>query len=173
MTADLGQLEPVESGWRIVYVRRLAHPVEKVWRAVTEPEHLAEWFPHPITGEFVVGAALTFHTEYAEIGDFHGTVRTVTPPRLLEFTWGEDALRIELEPTDDGCVLTFTDTFVEVGKAARDGAGWHVCLDRLVDDIDGTTQPASPQRWNAVHPTYVATFGPRASTEGPPEFMTG
>ncbi|PZG03110.1 SRPBCC domain-containing protein, partial [Nonomuraea aridisoli] len=29
--------------------RRLPHPPEKVWRAITEPEHLAAWFPTTVT----------------------------------------------------------------------------------------------------------------------------
>ena len=56
----------------------------------------------------------------------------------MEFTWGTDRLRIELRADGAGTLLTLTDTFDELGKAARDGAGWHECLDRLVSELDGT-----------------------------------
>ena len=34
---------------------------------------------------------------------------------------------LELRADSSGCLLTFTDTIDAHGKAARDGAGWHVC----------------------------------------------
>ncbi|MGH3223319.1 MAG: hypothetical protein ACRDPY_32295, partial [Streptosporangiaceae bacterium] len=64
-------------------------------------------------------------------------------------------------------LLIFTDTLAEGGKAARDGAGWHVCLDALRAWIDGAEPPAA-DRWQQVHPGYVERFGPEAATVGPP-----
>jgi DNA-binding transcriptional ArsR family regulator len=43
--ADLGTLTRQGDRWTLRFTRRLARPREKVWRAVTEPEHLAVWFP--------------------------------------------------------------------------------------------------------------------------------
>jgi hypothetical protein len=31
--------------WTLVLVRDLLHPPAKVWKALTEPEHLREWAP--------------------------------------------------------------------------------------------------------------------------------
>ena len=53
------------------------------------------------------------------------------PPSVMEFRWGPDVVRLELHPIEDGTVLTLLDTLEERGKAARDGAGWHTCLDAL------------------------------------------
>lgn len=92
------------------------------------------------------------------------------PPSLLEFRWGEDTLRFVLEPDGAGTVLTLTDTLEELGKAARDGAGWHVCLDQLALHLDGAEPSwSSVERWTEVHPAYVEEFGPDAATLGPPE----
>ncbi|MGH2849430.1 MAG: SRPBCC domain-containing protein, partial [Solirubrobacteraceae bacterium] len=93
-------------------------------------------------------------------------------PRLLEYTWGGDTLRFELQPDGDGTVLTFTDTFNEYGKAARDGAGWHLCLEHLEHALDGTPPPGPPQeRWSELHPGYVERFPPEASALGVPDGM--
>jgi hypothetical protein len=89
------------------------------------------------------------------------------PPSVMEFTWGTDLLRIELAADGAGTVLTLTDTFDDVGKAAWDAAGWHECLDLLVSDLDGTPPPAQGETWLRVHPVYVSTLGPEASTIGP------
>ena len=40
------------------YERELAHPPEKAWRAITESEHLRQWFPVDIIGERATGASL-------------------------------------------------------------------------------------------------------------------
>ena len=57
----------------------------------------------------------------------------------------------------------------ELGKAARDGAGWHECLDRLVA-LHAPRPDATPAAtWSDVNPIYVERFGPEASTIGPPQ----
>jgi len=60
-------------------------------------------------------------------------------------------------------------TFPEHGKAARDAAGWHVCLERLSTLCDGTDPPLEPSaRSHHVHRAYVERLGPEASVIGPP-----
>jgi len=161
-----GQLEQVDGRWRVRFTRRLAHPPEKVWRAVTEPEHLAAWFPTTIEGDRAEGAKLRFNFRDGEAPGFDGELLTYRPPELLEFTWGPDRLRLELRPHGDGTELILLDTLEELGKAARDAAGWHVCLDRLAARLDGT---GAGTEWTEVHDGYVARFGPEAATIGPPE----
>ena len=99
------------------------------------------------------------------------------PPSLLALRWADDVLRFELEPAEDGgpgCVLRLEVTVAEHGKAARDGAGWHVCLDRLCADLaDDDTAPISAPApsWPEVHAVYVEHFGPEAAAVGPPPGM--
>jgi uncharacterized protein YndB with AHSA1/START domain len=162
-----GTLEEADGRWRLRFTRQLAHQPGRVWRAITEPEHLSAWFPQRITGEWVVGGKLTFSSSPGG-PDFYGAVLAWDPPSVLEFSWGPDVIRLEIEPADGGCTLTLLDTFDELGKAARDGAGWHECLDHLASHLDG--RPPSPpgQRWAQVHPAYVEALGPAASAIGPP-----
>ena len=165
-----GHLERVGDRSRLTFTRSLRHAPEKVWRALTETEQLETWFPDgPPRGKFVEGAALEFGGNEADGPMFTGTVVEVDPPRVLEFMWGDDTLRFELRPDGDGTVLTFTDTFDEYGKAARDGAGWHACLDMLGHGLDGTV-PAGENgaNWRVLHSGYVERFGPQASAIGPP-----
>jgi uncharacterized protein YndB with AHSA1/START domain len=163
-----GLLEQAEGRWRLRFTRRLAHPPEKVWRALTEPEHLAAWFPTTIEGDRAEGAKLRFNFRDGEAPGFDGELLTYRPPELLEFAWGPDLLRLELRPDGDGTELTLLDTLEELGKAARDAAGWHVCLDRLGAHLNGAeARPES--EWVTVYSEYVDHFGPEASTIGPPE----
>jgi uncharacterized protein YndB with AHSA1/START domain len=166
-----GTLEQTAQGWALRFERHLRHSPAAVWAAFTGPEQRAAWFPDTLIGELTPGATLRFVTGMASLPEFTGTVLRVEPERLLEFTWGEDTLRFEIEPTDDGCVLTLRDSVAELGKAARDGAGWHVCLEQLDAALEGRPKPADGgiARWSQVHPGYVAAFGPAAATVGPPD----
>lgn len=167
-----GQLVQIGDRWQLRFRRRLAHPSEKVWRAITEPEHLQRWFPDRVVGDMTVGAALRFEMSNGE--SFPGEVLACDPPKALELRWGTDVLLFEIEPDGDGCVLTLHDTITEVGKAARDTAGWHVCLDKLEHGLASTSPTwTDGARWKELHAGYVAAFGPEASTMGPPEGWEG
>jgi hypothetical protein len=101
---------------------------------------------------------------------FGGEVLALDPPRLLELGWGPDVLRFELEPQGAGTRLTLLDTLEELGKAARDAAGWHVCLDLLEHALEQSSPPwSSSERWREVHPSYVEQMGAQAASIGPPE----
>lgn len=165
-----GQLDRIDDRWQLRFTRILPHPPEKVWRAITEPEHLAAWFPAEMHGERAAGAQLTFVFSEGEGPDTEGEMIAFDPPSLLEYRWGEETLRYELEPEGGGTVLTFVNTFDEVGKAARDAAGWHACLDVLDYHLDGQQPPWGPmERWQEVHAVYVEELGPEAATIGPPD----
>lgn len=164
---DYGQLERDGDRCELRFVRRLPHAPEKVWRALTEAEHISAWFPTSIEGELVAGTTLRFNFAGGEADGFEGRLVACDPKVLLEFEWGpDDHLRFELRPDGDGTVLTFTDTFTPLGKAARDAAGWHSCFDSLEAHLSGLPAPAA--RWAEVHPAYVERFGPAAATIGPP-----
>jgi len=166
---DYGILERGHGEVTLSFIRRLPHPPQRVWRALTEPEHVAEWFPTTIEGDLVAGARLRFAFREMQAPDFDGTMLAADPPWLLEFVWGDERLRFELTPEDSGTVLRFSASFAEIGRAARDGAGWHTCLDLLGFALTGDSAPwQQDARWRMVHPGYVARFGPAAATVGPP-----
>ncbi|HWC39139.1 MAG TPA: SRPBCC family protein [Acidimicrobiales bacterium] len=165
-----GELLQTDDRVGLRFNRRLTHSPEKVWRAITEPEHLRSWFPGRIVGAWTVGSRLEFQGEYPTMD---GEVLAVEEGSLLEFRWGPDTLRFEIAPEDDGSTLTLTHTFDEVGKAARDAAGWHECLDRLSDHLDGRPLRTWGEGWSQAHARYVAAFGPEASSIGPPDRSDG
>jgi uncharacterized protein YndB with AHSA1/START domain len=166
---DYGQLERQGERMLLRFTRRLPYSPRTVWRALTEPEHLAAWFPTTIEGERAVGARLRFAHRDDVVPPFDGEMLAFEPPALMELLWGDDILRFELQPDGDGCALVFTDVFDEVGKAARDGAGWHACLDLLRYEAGGLASPwSSSDRWREVRDAYIERLGPEASAIGPP-----
>lgn len=168
-SGDFGDLDVHDGHVVLTFTRRRAHPQQKVWRGLTEPAHVAAWFPTTIDGEQTAGAALRFRFRDLDIPPVDGEMRAFEPPSLMELLWGDELLRFELAPDGEGTLLTFTCRFDEVGRAARDGAGWHECLDQLDHAVAETAAPwSSPDRWREIHDQYVARFGPAASTVGPP-----
>jgi uncharacterized protein YndB with AHSA1/START domain len=162
-----GRLAADGERWQLEFTRRLPHPPEKVWRALTEPDLVSQWFPSDIVGERTEGADLRFRFRHGEGPELGGTMLRYEPHVLLEFSWAEELLRFELTPDGDGgTVLRFVNTFDELGKAARDAAGWHACLDILACRLDGTPPPEN--RWKEVSGHYTEAFGPEASAIGPP-----
>lgn len=166
-----GTLEQLDDGrWQLQFTRRLPHPLGTVWRVITEPEHLAHWFPSTIEGDRTVGAPLKFTFPHEQAPPIDGEMLAYDPPSLLEFRWGTDILRLELSEADGDTVLSLMDTFDERGKAARDGAGWHVCLDGLEAHLNGDPNARdSMGAWKVAHEHYAEAFGPEAATIGPPD----
>src|SRR3954471_24441210 len=147
-TTRNGQLIETNGEVGVRFERRLAHPPERVWRAITEPEELAAWFPDTIEGEFGPGAEVRF-PKFVEMGlPAVGRVTDFDPPRLLAFSWGPSSLRFELEPDGDGTRLAFTDILPRE-EAAKNAAGWEVCLDDLESSLSGAeTSQVDPDRWS-------------------------
>jgi uncharacterized protein YndB with AHSA1/START domain len=163
-----GQLTQKDGRYELRFVRELSHPLGKVWEAVTSPAGLQAWFPFDVVGERETGASLRFVFRDGEAEPFSGSMVEYTPRSAMELVWEDDeTLRLELAPAGDGCVLTLINRFDEIGKAARDAAGWHACLDALEASLAGGSID-SMRVWGDVHPGYVARFGPEAATIGPP-----
>jgi uncharacterized protein YndB with AHSA1/START domain len=140
--------------------RRLAHHPEKVWRAVTEPEHLAAWFPSNVEiPELAVGGKVRFVFAGEEAPPDEGRITRLDEPREFAFTWGGNELRIELTPSADGegCTLVFTQVFDDTPSAASYASGWDQCLAALAGSLSGT-EPAKTDI-DASHEAFVRQFG--------------
>jgi uncharacterized protein YndB with AHSA1/START domain len=174
--AEFGTLERADGVSILRYERRLAHPRALVWRALTEDADLAGWFPTTIEGQRRAGAELRFSFRQGEGQPFDGEMLVFVPPSLMELRWADDILRFELQdapgPGGPACILRLRVTFPEHGKAARDAAGWHVCLERMTALCNGTAPSWEPsERWQVVHRLYVERLGPEASVIGPTELL--
>ena len=145
-------LDVVDGRHRLTLERRLAHPVERVWRAITEPAELGRWFPAEARFEPRVGSEVRF--SMAGEPDTAGTVQQVDPPRLLQLTWDTNVLRFELTSDGAGCVLVFSHVFDDHAGAASFASGWDACLDGLADLLDGR-DPTPPEAMDVAHEQRV------------------
>jgi uncharacterized protein YndB with AHSA1/START domain len=163
--------ESIDEGPVLGFERRIGHPIEAVWSAITDPAELAHWFPTAVSGEMRASGRLTFTFDERDLPPIQGEVTEFDPPRALAFSWGEDHLRFELSPAVGGTQtdLRFTVELGTADKAARDGAGWHVCLDRLAAVLGGGSEEAfrgATEGWRRHYEEYERRGFP-ASAEIP------
>ncbi|SEG88402.1 Uncharacterized conserved protein YndB, AHSA1/START domain [Actinacidiphila yanglinensis] len=180
---DPGSYLELEGGRPAVRFERVYdHPIDRVWALVSEPAELAYWFPFPeVAMEPVVGGEITFS------GDSNmpevvvtGEVTAFEPPHLLAFTWGGDALRFELTRLDAARTrLTLTDFLDSADAAARNAAGWDLCLAALDaraaggsaappaagahDDAPADPPAGRPSTWRRRYDAYVAAGLPKGA----------
>src|ERR1700730_8748295 len=97
-----GTYETIDERPVLRFERSLPHPVEAAWRAVTEPDELAYWFPNAVEVDLRPGGRLNFTFPGDEYPPLSGEVIKLDPPRRFVFMWGGDQLSFELEPGADG-----------------------------------------------------------------------
>jgi uncharacterized protein YndB with AHSA1/START domain len=161
--------------WTLVLVRQLRHAPEKVWQALTDPAHLREWAPFEADSSLgTAGSTVKLTTVAAPVP--HVTETKVTradAPRVLEYNWGGNDIRWELEALHDGTRLTLWHNidrrFISMGAA-----GWHICFDVLDRFLAGTplgriVGGAAMQvgGWQRLNAEYAGQFGIEAPI-GPP-----
>jgi uncharacterized protein YndB with AHSA1/START domain len=123
--------------WTLVLVRELRHPPAKVWQALTEPEHLREWAPFDDGSLGAAGRTVKLTTVGAPAPMVsETTVTRAEAPRLLEYNWGGQEIRWQLEAAGGGTRLTLWHN-IDRRFIAMGAAGWHICFDVLDAHLAG------------------------------------
>lgn len=132
----------------LVLKRRIKAAPEKVYEAWTKPEQMTRWWgvtenPRPPLAETDVRVGGRFRVQFWDPKNEHhsvsGTYREVVPNRKLSFSWAwqstpqrESLVTIDLDPVNDGTILTLTHEQFFSEQARDDhGRGWGAALDRL------------------------------------------
>ncbi len=118
--------------WTLILTRELRHAPEKVWEALTEPEHLREWAPFDTDGS--LGAVGTVKLTWVGTSQpIETRVTRAEAPKVLEF--GD--IRWELEPIAEGTRLTLWHS-IDHRYIAWVASGWHISFDVLDRLLSGT-----------------------------------
>jgi len=153
--------------WTLILVRELRHSPEKVWQALTDPVHLREWAPFDADGSLgTVGNTVKLTTVGAPAPHVtETTVKRADAPTALEYTWGGNEMRWELEPVGAGTRLTLW-TSINRRFIAMGAAGWHICFDVLDHLLAGDPigRPVGPEArkstgFQRLHAEYAKLFG--------------
>ena len=153
--------------WTLVLVRELPHPPAKVWKALTEPEHLRQWAPFDSDRSLGTVGTANLSTVGAKTPLVsESLVRRADAPKVLEFNWGGQDIRWELEPlAGRGTRLTLWHN-INRGFISMGAAGWHICFDvlgRLLADqpIGRIVGPEVMKLggWQRLNAEYAKQFG--------------
>ncbi|HLV94797.1 MAG TPA: SRPBCC family protein [Candidatus Acidoferrales bacterium] len=166
--ANVAHVQKDGEKWTLILTRELRHSPEKVWQALTDPEHLREWAP--FDADKSLGTVGTAKLTTVGAPSLHITETRVTRadrPNALEYNWGGFDMRWELEAFDGGTRLTLW-TNIARPFIAMGAAGWHICFDVLDRLLDG--QPigriVGPEAmkfgWQRLHVEYAKQFGVEA-----------
>ena len=153
--------------WSLILVRELRHSPEKVWQALTDPVHLREWAPFDADSNLgTVGNKVKLTTVGAPAPHVTETIVTrADAPRALEYTWGGNEMKWELEPIGGGTRLTLW-TSINRHFIAMGAAGWHICFDLMDHLIAGQpigrkvgAEARNDPGFQRLHAEYAKLFG--------------
>ena len=151
--------------WTLVVVRELRHSPEKVWQALTDPAQLREWAPFEADRSLATTGTVNLSTVGTPTPMVSATrVTRAEAPRLLEYQWGGNDLRWQLEPLGTGTRLTLWHN-IDRGFISMGAAGWHICLDVLEHLVAGDPlgrivgADAMKFEWPRLNVEYARQFG--------------
>ncbi|MRG60316.1 hypothetical protein GE115_10625 [Agromyces sp. CFH 90414] len=139
-----------ESRFSVRRTIRIAASVEKVWQAITDPEHFSKWFGRIAFDGAGVGARGSITVE--GFGVIPMRIEAIDEPRSISYRWGADdaagapkaevdehstVFTFTLEPVADGTQLTVVETGFErtsdpSANLDSHRRGWDEELDKLV-----------------------------------------
>ena len=158
---DLGEVTRTGDQLRIIFRRRYARPIEKIWAALTVPERLTDWFAEATVDRLEVGGTMQLYFTGADYRSI-ARIEVYDPPRVIAWTWSEadgskpSLVRFDLEPDGDGCRLVLTHD-IAADEAKGVPAGWHAHLEALEDAADGVFTPWDTlvEREKRINPLYA------------------
>lgn len=168
MPGPAARAEVEKSGdkWKLILVRELRHAPAMVWEALTDPEQLSEWAPFdPDRNLAAVGPVKlsTVGTPRPQVSE--SSVKRAEAPRLLEYSWGDQDLRWELEPLGAGTRLTLWHS-INRRYIAWGAAGWQICFDVLDRFLAGEPigrmvgpEVSKFEGWQRLSAEFAAQFG--------------
>src|ERR1041385_7604155 len=153
--------------WTLVLVRDLTHPPSKVWKALTEPEHLREWAPFDSDRNLGTVGTATLSTVGAPTPHVTETrVKRADVAKVLEFNWGGQDIRWELEPRPGGGTRLTLWHNIDRRFISMGAAGWHICFDVLerflsAQPLGRIVGPSAMKvdGWQRLHAEYAKQFG--------------
>jgi uncharacterized protein YndB with AHSA1/START domain len=152
--------------WTLVLTRDLRHPPEKVWLALTDPKHLAQWAPFDADRNMATPGPVTLSTVGTPTPQIsEATVKRAEPHKLIEYNWGGGDLRWELEPFGNTGTRLKLWHNIDHRFISWGAAGWHICfdvLDHLLagDPLGRMVGPAVMQfdGWQRLKSEYAQQF---------------
>lgn len=153
--------------WTLVVERELHHAPEKVWKALTDPAQLSQWAPFDADQSLTAGATVKLTTVGAPVLlESESKITRAEAPHLLEYGWGGNDMRWQLEPAGNGGTRLTLWHNIDRRYIAMGAAGWHVCFDVMDHLLSGhpvgrlvAGDALKSESWQRLHAEYAKQFG--------------
>jgi uncharacterized protein YndB with AHSA1/START domain len=130
------ELAEVSTLYALRFTRKLPHPVERVWHAITDDSELAAWMGYSARLDLRVGGQVALCCD-DESGAITGIVTKLEPPHVLRYTWDMALIHWGLAATPEGCRLELVHHGVtDPARVTEFGPGWQEfveCLERYLE----------------------------------------
>lgn len=147
------------------FERQLPNSSEEVWRAITDPDEIVEWY---VTKAIIDGkkdGSIEFWSGPNQI-HITGKILAWEPPHVFEHEWkvsprpefpsGENSIvRWEITPQENGCTLKMTHRNITRRVNLGALAGLHTSLDRLEAYLSGGPLPDFYERFRELQVVYA------------------
>lgn len=148
----------------LTFERRLPHPVEAVWEAITEPGQLANWYMTKARIDGRVGGNIDFWSGPSQL-HVTGSILVWDLPHVFEHEWnveprpelpkGERAvIRWEIVNEGGETLLKLTHRHLTRRTAQGFASGAHVFLDRLEAHLNKSPLPDWRSRVEEMRLSY-------------------
>lgn len=136
-----GTLHKSEGRFELRFKRFFPQSPEEVFLVITDPNSFSQWYPFA-TGEMELKMNGIIKFDDGEGTTYEGIITELEKSKVFGFREVDDLINISLKEDGKGCVMTFSHTFADDAWAVQTAAGWHRCLDVLVQIIRGV-----PIKW--------------------------
>lgn len=153
----------------VKFKRQLSHPVEAVWKAITDSKEIFKWLPdykgvfeghnggsidlvNTVSGSHVTGDILVWDLHRAFEYEWH-----IAPNQMFPNGEPESVIRWELKQDGDSntdTLFIMTHSRLTKSTAQSFAPGWHAYLDRLEAVLNNQLPPAWALRFAEVKELY-------------------
>ena len=122
-------------------------PIERVWQAYTTPDDIVQWNAasddwHTTKScvDLRTGGAFSSRMEAKDgsVGfDFAGTYTNIVPNRLIEYSFGDRAARIEFTEKPEGVSVRVSFDAESTHSIEQQQAGWQAILNNFARHVEG------------------------------------
>ncbi|ATL70813.1 SRPBCC family protein [Nocardia terpenica] len=154
--SNAGSIEREGDRLTLTFRRRLDHPIEAVWSALTEPEQIGQWFSAAKVDGRVDGRVWFAGPRDRTVT---GRILAWDPPYVFSHEWHnppllDSVVRYELETDGHATILTVRHSRFDPNHARGYLPGLHAYLDRLAAHLDGSEVPD----WQPLAISHCKTY---------------
>ena len=158
---ELGTVERTGERYTLRLSRVIAAPLDRVWRAISEPEEIVKWLLCETTNAAEPGGQMLL--DWGDDGRNGGAILAYDPPRLVEYEWDTfpggpghgSVVRFELVEVAGGTQLLLTHRDLVPPETPGTAAGWHSHMDKL-EAVLGDVELDWRGRFDELEPRYEA-----------------